>query len=46
MPFRFDPNGFGCELFIYVREDISCKQLNQLKLSNDMEGTIVKSNLR
>ena len=46
MPFRLDRNRFGGGVLIYVREDISCKQLTKHKLPDDIEGIFVEINLR
>ena len=45
MPFRFDRNGFVGGVLIYVRKDISCKQLNKQSF-NDIEETLAETNLR
>ena len=44
--FRLDRIGFGSGVLIYVGEDIPCKQLTKQILPNDIEGILVKINLR
>ena len=44
--FRLDRTGFGSGVLIYVGEDIPCKQLTKHILPNDIEGILVKINLR
>ena len=45
-PFRFDRNRFGGGVLIYVREDITCKQLTKHILPDEMEGIFDEINLR
>ena len=44
--FRFDRNRFGERGLIYVREGISCKELIQHKLPENIEGLFIEINLR
>ena len=44
--FRLDRNRFGGGVLIYVREDITCKQLTKHILPDDIEGIFVEINLR
>ena len=45
-PFRLDQNKFGGGVLIYVREDISCKQLTKHILPDYIEGIFVEISLR
>ena len=44
-PFRFDRNGHGDGVTIYVREDIPCKLLKKSNAEN-FEGIFLEINLR
>ena len=43
IPFRFNRNGNGGDIFLYIREDISSKLLS---MNKDIEGFFVEINLR
>ena len=45
-PFRLDRNAFGGGLLIYVRSDISCKQLNEHMFSDKIKGIFIEINFR
>ena len=45
-PFRFDRNGNGGGVMIYVREDIPCKILNKHIAPEKFEGIFLEVNLR
>ena len=45
-PYRFDRNRHGGGILIYVREDISSKELKKYTFPGDIEGIFVEINLR
>ena len=45
-PFRFDRNGHGGEVMMYVREDIPCKFLKKHSTAENIEGIFLEINLR
>ena len=45
-PFRLDQNRFGGGVIIYVRGNISCKQLTKHTLPDEIEGIFVEISLR
>jgi exonuclease III len=45
MPYRLDRNKHGGGILIYIREDISSKQLTKHTFKDDMEGIFIELNL-
>ena len=45
-PFRKDRNGYGGGIMVYVKEGISCWELESIPGSNDLEGIFLEINLR
>ena len=45
-PYRLDRNKYGGGILIYVREDISSKQLVKHTFKDDIEGIFVELNLK
>ena len=46
LPYRVDRNSSGGGIFIYVREDIPCRELTTLSHNSNMEGIFLEINLR
>ena len=44
-PYRLDRNRNGGGIIIYIREDIPSKQINLLKLPDDIENIFIEVNL-
>ena len=45
-PFRADRNSNGGRIFIYIRSDIPCRQLNKHDFPDSIEGLFVEINFR
>ena len=44
-PFRFDRNRFGGGVLLYVRSDVTCKQLFLHEFPDDIEGIFIELSL-